>query len=171
MPIFQPQYIFNRITDVTPQLIRHTGTQGIILDIDNTLTLHDHPIPADGVTEWLDNIKSLGIKMIILSNNSPERAEPFADSLGLPFIARAKKPGKKGFLSACGALGIAPKNTMVIGDQIFTDIWGGNRIKSVTVLVKPFELESMLFFRFKRRLERPVIKRYHNNIKKTVDNC
>lgn len=92
--------------------------------------------------------------MIVLSNNKPERVEPFAKVLGLDFIADGAKPLKKGYLRCSEAMGIPCEQLCMVGDQLFTDILGGNRAGCKTVLVSPIQEEKMIFFRIKRALER-----------------
>lgn len=100
------------------------------------------------------------MKLTILSNNSRERVEPFARKLGLDFVARACKPLPFGMTRAQRLFGLPKKQIAVIGDQIFTDIVGGNWKGMYTILVEPFTLEQGVFFRLKRKLERYPIRRY-----------
>ena len=136
--------------------------KGLILDVDNTLTTHDNPIPLDGVKNWLKEMQSAGIKMMIVSNNSAERVTPFAEMLGLDFVPNGKKPLSKGFREAVKIMGLHKKQIAVIGDQLFTDILGGNLFKIKTILVTPIELEKKGFLKFKRIIEKPILKHYCN---------
>src|SRR5699024_8483444 len=102
------------------------GVKGLVLDIDNTLTTHDNPVPDQGVAAWLEQNRLAGIQMIVLSNNSPERVKPFAEILGLDFIADGAKPLKKGYMRCSEAMNIPCEQLCMVGDQIFTDILGGN---------------------------------------------
>lgn len=158
MKNFYPHAIAQRVYQITPQLLKSWGVQGLILDIDNTLTTHDNPVPDAGVAAWLEQNRREGIKMIVLSNNKPYRVKPFAEILGLDFIADGAKPLKKGYRQCARELGISCENLCIVGDQIFTDIWGGRRCGCKTVLVQPIKQETMLFFRLKRRLEGLVMR-------------
>lgn len=158
MPLLRPKFSFRRITDIPLSFFVSLGVRALILDVDNTLTTHDNPVPASGVIEWLEEMKAAGIKMIILSNNSPGRVEPFAESLGLDFAAKARKPLPQGALRACSLLKIAPSHTALIGDQLFTDILCGNLAGLTTIFVEHIEAENGRFFRFKRKLERLILK-------------
>ena len=91
-----PSAMADRVYRITPQLLKSWGVRGLILDIDNTLTTHDNPIPDEGVADWLAQNRKEGIQMIVLSNNKPHRVEPFAKILGLDYIADGAKPLKKG---------------------------------------------------------------------------
>ena len=92
------------------------------MDLDNTLTTHDNPRPADGVIEWISLMKENGIKMTIVSNNHFERVRPFAEKLGLEFVCEGKKPLPDGFNRAQKLMGIPFENLAVVGDQIYTDV-------------------------------------------------
>ena len=159
MSLFYPTLYLKSITAVTPALLKSWGVRGLILDVDNTLTTHDNPIPAPEVVKWLEVMRRSRIEMIILSNNHPKRVRPFAEVLGMGFTADAKKPRLSGFKRAAVTLGLTKDEIAVVGDQIFTDILGGNLWGAKTILVKPMELEKDRFFRFKRLLEGEVLKR------------
>ena len=88
------------VCDITPTMLQHFGIRGLLLDLDNTLTTHDNPRPAEGVLDWIAVMKENGIAMCIVSNNHPPRVKPFADLLGLPFVCEGKKPLSKGFREA-----------------------------------------------------------------------
>ena len=89
-------YAFRQTVDITPQFLKKNGIKGLILDVDNTLAKHDDQTPAAGITEWLDDMRKNDIKLIIVSNNHPERVRPFAEPLGLDFVSESGKPLRKG---------------------------------------------------------------------------
>ena len=95
-----PDLSFRKTVDIKPEFLKKLGIKGLILDVDNTLTTHDNPVPAEGIAEWLENMKKSGIKLIIVSNNHPERVKPFADPLGLDYVSDSGKPLKKGYIEA-----------------------------------------------------------------------
>ena len=144
--------------DLTPQILNDAGVRALLLDIDNTMTTHDNPVPADGVTEWIEMMKSEGFLLVVVSNNTGERVSRFSNLLGLDYEVKAAKPLPYGFRRACDRLGIRPEEAAVIGDQLFTDMMGGNLLGAYTVLTEPYELESMKFFKFKRACERFIMK-------------
>lgn len=160
MPLLQPCRMVRHITDLPPSFFEENGYRAVILDVDNTLTTHGNPVPAEGVTEWVEAVKKTGVQMAILSNNTRKRVEPFAKKLGLDFVSMAGKPLSFGVTRACKRYGLRPGQVALIGDQIFTDILSGNVKGVCTILVEPYELEKGWFFRLKRRLEQPVIRRF-----------
>jgi len=160
MPLFAPRLMLGKMIDITPELMRSLNITALLLDIDNTMTTHDNPVPASGVTEWIENMKSKGFELVVVSNNSEERVAPFAQLIGLDFVSKGNKPLPSGFRRACEKLGINKKNAAVVGDQIFTDILGGNLLGAYTILTEPYQLEDMPFFKVKRALEKPIIRGY-----------
>ena len=152
-----PKTMVHRVTDISPEDLKAKGIKGLILDIDNTLTTHDNPIPSDGVARWLDSMRDSGIQMLVLSNNHGPRVEPFAKILGLDFIAEGKKPLTSGFQRCAAAMGLKKNQLCIIGDQIFTDVLGGNLYGCHSILVEPIQPESTTFFKFKRFLEKIIL--------------
>jgi len=160
LSIFHPTILLHRIYEIEPQRLRQWGVTTLVLDVDNTLTTHDNPVPNQDVLRWLEQMKALGMKLVILSNNYAQRVEPFAKRLGLDYTARAWKPLSKGFRETARRLKVAPAEMAVVGDQIFTDVLGGNLFGAKTILVEPMEPETGLGFRLKRRLEKGILRRY-----------
>ena len=110
-------------------------------------------------------MKSVGIKLLIVSNNKAERVTPFAETLGLHFVPNGAKPLPKGFKQAIAELraeGIPKNRIAAVGDQIFTDILGANLAGIRSVFVYPIEFETSLPFRFKRTIEKPLLPKRFN---------
>jgi len=160
MPIFKPTVIKKSITDISPLLLYELGILGLILDVDNTLAKSDDKQPVDGLDQWLEDMRQGGIDLIILSNNSARRVRPFAQSLGLRYISMAFKPLPPGYLRAIRAMGLERKRIAIVGDQIFTDVLGGNICGCKSILTEPVLLETKLSFRIRRRFERILLKKY-----------
>ncbi len=158
MALFYPTLYRRRITDLTADDLRALGAQGILLDIDNTLTTHDNPALDAGVSAWLSEMRQAGFALTVVSNNRDERVRPFAEAIGLGFQARAAKPLPRGYRAAAKAMGLTPRQCVAVGDQIFTDILGANLAGMRSVLLEPIELEvEQKFIVFKRRLERVLL--------------
>lgn len=152
--LFKSTFAFKSVTEINLCFLNKHNIKGLLLDLDNTLTTHDNPVPGDGVLEWISSMKKSGIKMIIVSNNYDYRVKPFADILGLEFTARGKKPLSKGFNTAQQRMGIPFKELAVVGDQIFTDILGANLKRIRSIYVAPIEHEKTTFFKIKRKAEK-----------------
>ena len=161
-------FAFRKTVDISPRFLKKHGIKGLILDVDNTLTTHDNPVPAEGIREWLDNMRKNGIKLIIVSNNHPERVRPFADPLGLDYVSDSGKPLKRGYRAAMKKMRLTASETAAVGDQLFTDVWGANFSRIRMLYVEPIELEpkSKRFIRFKRVLEKPFLPRKFVNLAK-----
>ncbi|MBQ8119338.1 MAG: YqeG family HAD IIIA-type phosphatase [Ruminococcus sp.] len=155
--IFRPTYVFNDITGITPKFLKRKHIKGIVLDIDNTLTTHNNPVPPQSSMDWLASVKKAGIKLIIVSNNKPPRVEPFAQLLELEYVANGRKPLTYGINEAVKRLGFEKCDIAAIGDQIFTDIMGANLAGIRSCFVYPLEPETSLPFRFKRTIEKPLL--------------
>lgn len=153
--LFTPTKSLDSILQVTPELLHEMGVTALILDIDNTMTTHDNPVPLPGLDRWLDTMRTSGIKMMIVSNNRSERVTPFAELLGLDFVPRGAKPLTRGYRQAAKKMGVSRSELCTIGDQLFTDILGAKLFGIKSILVEPIEPEKTLFFRIKRALEKP----------------
>ncbi|MBQ1896833.1 MAG: YqeG family HAD IIIA-type phosphatase [Lachnospiraceae bacterium] len=140
------------------------GKRGIIYDIDNTLVMHGAPADKRSI-ELFEKLRFIGFKTILLSNNRDERVKPFADAVGSPYIFKAGKPAKRGYLEAMRMMGTVPETTLFVGDQIFTDVWGANRCGIETILTSPIDPREEIQIVLKRRLEWFVLKSYRKKRK------
>lgn len=163
MTLFKPTFALRSILEITPSALELHGIKALILDIDNTLTTHDNPVPAEGVPEWIANMKKHGIKLIVVSNNRAERVIPFARKLKLRFVPNGAKPLPMGILRAVRKLGLKKSEICVVGDQIFTDILGANLSGVRSVFVNPIEPEKSRFFKIKRTVEKPFRPKRYNS--------
>ncbi len=134
---FYPSIYLNNVKEITIELLNKNNIKGLLLDVDNTLIDFDLKI-LEGASEWCDNLKQNGIKLCILSNtNKVEKVKKVSKELEIPYINFAKKPSKNGFKKALVLLGLEAKNVAAVGDQIMTDVLGGNRMGIFTILTKP----------------------------------
>jgi HAD superfamily phosphatase (TIGR01668 family) len=159
MPILIPNLFKKNIFEITHEDLKELKVKGVILDVDNTLTTHSSPIPKEGIEQWIANIRKQGYKLIISSNNTKKRVSKFAALLGLEYVSMSCKPFPFGLKRACRTMGLNMNETVIIGDQLFTDILGGNLVGLKTILVEPFELETNKLMRYKRVLEKNFVKK------------
>ena len=155
----RPKIKLEKVTDISIEILNKYGIKALILDVDNTLSTHHGQVLTDGLTEWLELMRQNGIKMTVLSNSNSKRLTPFAQKIGLDFISLGLKPLPFGYWRALKRLGTNKKETAIVGDQLFTDVIGGNVVGVVSVLLTPIKPESSLRFRMKRRVERFLIKK------------
>lgn len=158
--LLKPKIKLERITDISLEILKKYNINSLILDVDNTLSTHHGHVLTEGLEEWLNLMQSNGIKLIVLSNSKEVRVKPFAEKINLKYISLGLKPLPFGYFRALKALGSKRKETAIVGDQIFTDVLGGNAVGVITILLTPILLESTAGFKFKRKVERLVFKLY-----------
>lgn len=132
------------------------GYRGIIFDIDNTLV--PHGAPSDQKSEKLfENLKQIGFQCCLLSNNQYQRVSSFNEKIQVNFIENAHKPSRKNYLKAMGLMGTSLENTLFVGDQLFTDVYGAKRVGIHNILVKPIHPKEEIQIVLKRKLEKIVL--------------
>jgi len=166
MKIFAPTYWLNSVLEIDAEFLNKAKIRGLILDMDNTLSMHNSITEESGVSEWVERMRLMGVRMVVVSNNYRPRVEPLARRLGLDFYCAGLKPLSLGLIKGRRFLKLKKEHTAVVGDQIFTDILGGNLYGIRTILVEPFHLEDKISFKVKRKIEQLMWKRDFDNIKK-----
>lgn len=133
--------VCRNIYDIDLSALKAAGIRLLLADLDNTLVPYGVALPTDEVRAWKEKLNKYDIALFVLSNNrKASRPRIFSEGLGVPYIGHAGKPSKKGFLQAMEQMGVPAEQTALVGDQIFTDILGGNRAGVTTILVKPIRL-------------------------------
>ena len=162
--ILYPNAHFNNVREITINFLQNNKINALILDVDNTLIDYDKNLSEDTI-EWAENLKKNKIKLYILSNtNKKEKVKEVARKLQIEYIYFAKKPLKSGFRNVQKILNEEPENIGVVGDQIFTDVVGGNRCKMFTILVEPIAEKDIWITLIKRPIENAIKKRYMKKI-------
>ena len=157
--MLKPNAYFSKVQDITIGFLIKNEIKALILDVDNTLIDYNKNL-SDEVIKWALNLQGQGIKIYILSNsNKHEKVKNVADKINAPYINFAKKPFKKGFLKVKENLKIEEKRIAVVGDQIFTDIIGGNRCNMFTILVDPVDEKDFWYTAWKRPIENKLKKK------------
>lgn len=155
-----PQLTVNSIHDIDLERLSQAGIRGIITDLDNTLVGARTHLATPEVEQWIRHAERLGFKVMIVSNNHRTRVSRFSEPLQVPFLSSAGKPTLGAFRRAMKTMDTKPEQTAMIGDQLFTDILGGNRIGLYTILVMPVSLsEESWPTRINRILEK-LVKRF-----------
>ena len=157
---FVPEYRFETFDLASAEFLLEIGVKGIILDIDNTLEPYENSDPGEHVVSWLESLKRCGIKAAIVSNNGRERVERFNKNLSLPAYYKAKKPFKRNLLRAMQDMNTDTSSTVLMGDQVFTDVWAAHNAGIRAILVPPINDKRDIFTKFKRLLEKPILKKY-----------
>lgn len=155
-----PNADFEKVEDIAIEFLEKNNIHALILDVDNTLIDYYRNL-SESKLEWSDKLKKAGIKLYILSNtNKVDKVEAVSKKMDIKYIHFAKKPLKGGFLKIQKILKEKPENIGVVGDQIFTDVIGGNRSKMFTILVEPIDKKDLFLTMVKRPLEEFVKKGY-----------
>jgi len=162
MSFFLPQTDYKSAYEIPYEELFRKGIRGIVFDIDNTLVLPD--APADQRSEELfQRIRGCGMKTCLVSNNGEQRVRSFAEEVDSPYVFKAWKPGKRGFLKAMEQMGTDARSTASVGDQLFTDMVGSNRCGLFSILVKPMTGKEEIQIRLKRILEIPFLFFYDHS--------
>ncbi|WP_100331646.1 YqeG family HAD IIIA-type phosphatase [Bacillus xiapuensis] len=158
LKLFLPNKQVKSVFDIQPMELKEKGIKAIITDLDNTLVAWDCPDATPELLEWFQQMRDHGIKVLIVSNNNQKRVSTFSTPLDIPYIFEARKPMGKAFRRAIQLLDVKREETVVIGDQLLTDIFGGNRSGFYTILVLPVAQTDGFWTRFNRRIERRIMK-------------
>lgn len=140
MAFIFPEYCAESVSCINGQFLETHSIRAVLLDIDNTISLVDDPLPTPEAEHWLRWARGEGYALGVVSNNDPPRVQPFAERLGLDFCAHAQKPDPQGYLALAEQMGVRPAECLMVGDQLFTDILGANRAGMHTLLVKPLNV-------------------------------
>lgn len=156
--MLKPKTRFERITEITPEYLKEHNIKGMILDVDNTL-IDIGKNPLDGIVEWCNTLKENDIKLCIASNsNKVNKITTVAKMLDIPFVYFSCKPFLRGLKKAKKILGLKSEEIAEVGDQLFTDVIGTNRMKMYSILTTPLEQEKDFFSMTKRKLEKIFLK-------------
>lgn len=129
------------IFELAPEVLKQKGITLLLADLDNTLTPYSSEIPTDEVRKWKEELEANGITLFVVSNSRKATRVPnYCNRLGIGFVRHSGKPGIKGFVRAMEQTGRKKEETLMVGDQIFTDVLGANRADLKVVLVEPIEL-------------------------------
>ncbi len=162
---FYPSVWMDSTYDIDFKKLFDEGYRNVIFDIDNTLVMHGAPADERAV-KLLKGLMEMGYGVLFLSNNKEPRVKMFNDAIGASYIYKAGKPSTKGYLNAINKLGGTKENTLFVGDQLFTDVWGANRTGLYSILVKPIDKKEEIQIVLKRKLEAIVLFFYKRKLKK-----
>ena len=161
---FTPDYMFATFDEITPAFLQSIGVRALLIDIDNTLAPYEQPDPDERIMAWFAGLEKNGIRATLISNNHEPRVErfnkPLLESFGIVAYPDSGKPFAGKLKYAMERMGVTYTETAMLGDQILTDCFAGKHIGLRSIIVPPIKDKTNLFFRFKRFLERPSIRRY-----------
>ncbi|MDF2502133.1 MAG: superfamily [Anaerosporomusa subterranea] len=153
-----PRLMVNSLLEIDITLLRQQGIDGIVLDLDNTILPWDSAEICPEAAIWLHRALDSGLKAGLVSNNRQRRVAEFAGQFAIPFAARAFKPASRGFQQVIAEMNLTPDQVAVVGDQLFTDILGGNRLGCWTIWVKPLSAREFIGTKVTRQLEKLAVR-------------
>lgn len=141
MALFRAGFAADDIYEITGAALERRGIRLLLADLDNTLVPYGVPLPDEKLRAWRDELAAHGVTLFVLSNNRHEnRPRVFSQGLDVPYIGHAGKPKTASFYRAMEQMGVTKAQTAIVGDQVFTDVLGGNRAGVTTILVRPIRL-------------------------------
>ena len=159
--LLTPEIIFKNVEAIRPAWLTEQGITALVLDVDNTLTGDGSQILDASVRQWLDDVHAAGISTTIVSNNSPRRVAPFAQKIGLRWVALACKPLPVGLFVARRRLGVPRRQMAMVGDQIFSDRMAAGLFGIRCLFVLQRGPDKSKGVKIKRKFEPPFINKYH----------
>ena len=159
----KPTYYFHTVFDLPDSFWGEQGIKGILFDIDNTLEPYATEIPSERTLVLFEKLKEMGISTAIISNNHKERVEKFATPLNAEYYYESLKPKTENIFCAIRNMGLKNSEVVIIGDQLFTDIWAGSRAEIRSIFVDRLSDDESAFIKTKRALEIPFVNRIKKN--------
>lgn len=163
---FYPDEYMESTYSIDFEALYQSGYRSVIFDVDNTLVPHGAPADERSIA-LMQRLKTLGMQVLFLSNNKEPRVKMFRDGVDYgSYIYKAGKPGRAGYVRAMEQLGTSTKDTLFVGDQLFTDVWGAKKAGLFTILVKPMNPKEEIQIVLKRVLEKPILFCYKRSKKR-----
>ena len=160
--MFFPTEYKNGVGDIDLEALFRKGKRGILCDIDNTLCRDEQLYIEPEAAAFIERARAMGFKICLMSNNSAKRVEPVASELSLPYNSSAGKPKSAAYINSLRKIDVSVENAVMVGDQLFTDILGANRIGLYSILVKPIDKKEIFKIRIKRPFEKIFLSFYKN---------
>lgn len=164
LKMFYPDREVDSTYNIDFTTLYEEGYRGVIFDIDNTLVPHGAPADEHAIALF-ERLREIGFQTMLLSNNKEPRVKMFHEGVHSPYIYKAGKPGRTGYQKAMESMGTDVKNTLFVGDQLFTDVWGAKRTGIFSILVHPIHPKEEIQIVLKRYLEKIVLFFYHRQLK------
>lgn len=162
---FYPDIYMDSAYEIDYKSLYEKGFRGVIFDIDNTLVPHGAPADSRSI-ELFRRLRAIGYETLILSNNKEPRVKSFSDKVGSRYIFKANKPFPESYKKAMDMMKTTKQDTIFVGDQLFTDVWGAKKAGILTYLVKPIHPKEEIQIVLKRILEKIVLFFYKRKCRK-----
>ena len=158
---FFPDEVCENIFEIDLERLSSIGIKGFILDIDNTLVKPSERIPNRELLQWIEKVRERGFQLCILSNASRKRVSSFSTGLGIYAISKARKPASSGFMKAVRLMELDKSVVCMVGDQLFTDVYGAKKIGIYTLYTRPIVLLEVFTVMLKRIPEYFIMRCYN----------
>ena len=154
-PLLQPDLVLGRsVLDITPEILSRYQIEGLVLDVDDTIVPIGNSFAQPELALWIEEIRQIMPLWLVTNNPSQVRIGAIADSLSLPYFLSAAKPSRRKLRQAVKEMKLEPARVAMVGDRIFTDVLGGNRMGMFTILIEPIvDADSSIGFQLLRRIE------------------
>ncbi|NLJ75217.1 MAG: YqeG family HAD IIIA-type phosphatase [Firmicutes bacterium] len=159
MRLLVPDQVLGSVLDIDFEYLKEKNLLGLLVDIDNTLVRWEKSSIDPKFVQWVGEAKDEGFRVCLVSNALEKRVQFFAELLHIPAVARAWKPSQRAFLRGIHKLEMDKEQIAVVGDQLFTDVFGGNRLGLYTILINPLSSQELKTTKFMRKLEKRMIER------------
>ena len=159
MKLLVPDQVLGSVLDIDFQHLKKKNLLGLLIDIDNTLVRWEKSSIDEQFAQWVGDAKEKGFRICLVSNALEKRVQSFAEYLDVPAVARAWKPSQKAFLRGIRKLNMEKDKVAVVGDQLFTDVLGGNRLGLHTILINPLSSQELKTTKLMRKLEKRMIEK------------
>lgn len=164
-----PTYIFNDVIEIKPEFIKSINIKGLLIDLDGTLESSKTIKPSEKILVWLASLESNNIEFAIVSNNNEGRVSEFCKDTNIKFLSEAMKPFKSGIKKGLELLNMRAIDVMMVGDQIFTDVLGGNKMGLKTAYIYSIDLDEK-HIAFRHKFEKRYIRRCKHNGQNNISN-
>lgn len=154
---FLPDEHVESVFEIQASKLKDHGIKGVITDLDNTLVEWHRPEATPELLEWITDLREQGIMITVVSNNKEKRVKRFSTPIELPFIHKARKPMTKAFRKALRDMDLQKDEIVIVGDQILTDVFGGNRLGVHTILVAPVAKNDAWYTKINRKIEQTLL--------------
>ncbi|MDE1547952.1 YqeG family HAD IIIA-type phosphatase [Jeotgalibaca caeni] len=156
---FKPVWMVESIYQISAEQLRKHNIRSVFADLDNTLIAWNNPNGTKELLAWIEEMKENNIPVTIISNNSGDRVEKVAEVLNLHYVPRALKPSRRAFRKAAEQTGIPLEDSVMVGDQLLTDVFGANRAGLRSILVIPILNSDAWNTKLNRFIERFIMKK------------
>jgi hypothetical protein len=160
----RPDYFANSFYEIDADWLISKGLKGLMIDVDNTIMARDAHMPGPELRCWIEALREAGMPLLVVSNNWSNRVKTIAEELGLELIAPAGKPLSPAFVRALDQLDLSAEEAAIVGDQLFTDVLGGNRAGLTTIVVPPLGEVDLIHTRVLRIFEKFIFRRLSRRV-------